>query len=148
MTRTNRNRTYLLAGAVLTAALVALMLALFWNYTQDDVFITYAHSRNIAAGNGFVFYPGQSPPVQGSTTPLWALIMAGVHLVTADVLHAGNLLSAASLTASLAFLYLLVRRRWAWYIIIGAWLLIVTSPLAVNASPFSSLTPRTPVTAP
>jgi len=68
---------------------------LYWDYSQDDVYITYRYSRNIALGNGFVFNPGER--VQGTTTPLFALIMAGVYFITHNLAHAGNLISALSL---------------------------------------------------
>ena len=78
-------------SVILTVGIVVLLAAAFWDYTQDDVFITYVYSRNIAEGKGFVFNPGER--VQGTTTPLYALFMAGVYLFTSDLLHAGNLLS-------------------------------------------------------
>lgn len=67
----------------------------YWNYSQDDVYITYRYSRNIALGNGFVFNLGER--VQGTTTPLFALLMAGVYFITHDLVHAGNLISVMSL---------------------------------------------------
>ncbi|MCZ7538528.1 MAG: hypothetical protein M5U29_01105 [Anaerolineae bacterium] len=85
-----------------TLALVALLTAAYWDYTQDDVFITFAYSRNIASGEGFVFNPGER--VQGTTTPLYALLMAGVYALTPDLLHAGNLLSGLFALATVALL--------------------------------------------
>ncbi|MBP8974626.1 MAG: hypothetical protein KBH93_12185, partial [Anaerolineae bacterium] len=85
-----------------TLALVALLTAAYWDYTQDDVFITFAYSRNIASGEGFVFNPGER--VQGTTTPLYALLMAAVYAVTPDLLHAGNLLSGLFALTTLALL--------------------------------------------
>ena len=85
-----------------TLALVALLTAAYWDYTQDDVFITFAYSRHIASGEGFVFNPGER--VQGTTTPLYALLMAGVYALTPDLLHAGNLLSGLFALATVALL--------------------------------------------
>lgn len=100
--------TNLLAWLVLGLGLIALVLlgVAFRDYVQDDVFITYVYARNLADGVGFVFNPGEA--VQGTTTPLWTLIMAVVHRITPDVLHAGNLLSAVclALTCALAFVLL------------------------------------------
>ena len=53
----------------------------YWEYSQDDVYITYRYSRNIALGNGFVF--NLCERVQGTTTPLFALLMAGVYFINA-----------------------------------------------------------------
>ncbi len=112
---------WLIAGAIVIA-----LIAAYWNYVQDDVFITYAYSRNIAQGTGFVFNPGQQ--VQGTTTPLWALIMAGAYLVTPDPLHAGNLLGGVCLLIICALGWLLLRGFSHWTRA-AAVLLLATSPL-------------------
>ncbi len=44
----------------------------------DDSYITFRYARNLVSGNGFVFNPGER--VQGTTTPLYALLMAGLAL--------------------------------------------------------------------
>jgi hypothetical protein len=85
----------LLLIVVFSALIIAALTIAFWSYTQDDVFITYTYSRNIAQGQGFVFNPGER--VQGTTTPLYTLLMTGVYLLIPDLLHAGNLLSAVFL---------------------------------------------------
>ncbi len=90
-----------------TLALLVLLTAAYWDYTQDDVFITFTYSRNIASGEGFVFNPGER--VQGTTTPLYALLMAGVYAVTPDLLHAGNLLSGLFALATIALLVMALR---------------------------------------
>ncbi len=41
--------------------------------TIDDSYITYRYSRNILAGNGFVFNPGER--VLGTTTPLYTFLL-------------------------------------------------------------------------
>lgn len=46
----------------------------------DDSYITYRYSRNILAGNGFVFNPGER--VLGTTTPLYTLILTGVGAIS------------------------------------------------------------------
>jgi len=44
----------------------------------DDSYITFRYARNLVSGAGFVFNPGQR--VQGTTTPLYTLLMAGLSL--------------------------------------------------------------------
>ncbi len=113
--------------AVVTITLVIGLLVAFWEYTQDDVFITYTYSRNIAIGNGFVFNSGEY--VQGTTTPLYTLLMAGIYRLTPDLLHVGNVLSALFLLVSFAFAVNLPRRDPSR---IGQWVLglaLLTSPL-------------------
>jgi len=41
--------------------------------TIDDSFITYRYTRNILAGNGFVYNPGEH--VLGTTTPLYTILL-------------------------------------------------------------------------
>lgn len=113
--------------AALTVIIVALLTAAFWDYTQDDVFITYAYSRNLVEGNGFVFNPGER--VQGTTTPLYTLIMAGVEALVEDMLHAGNLLSAIFLLLA-CLLGVHTLRPWTSIYAQAAFVLIViTAPI-------------------
>ncbi len=46
--------------------------------TIDDAYITFRYARNLLAGDGFVFNPGEL--VLGTTTPLYALLMAFLGL--------------------------------------------------------------------
>jgi hypothetical protein len=112
---------------LLVVFLVMLLTAAFWNYTQDDVFITYTYSRNIAQGHGFVYNPGER--VQGTTTPLYALLMAGVYLVTGDMLHAGNLLSAAFLLVTIGLAADLTRLTLSIYARLALAITLAASPL-------------------
>jgi hypothetical protein len=98
-------RQRLLIAAIL--AVVALLTAAFWDYTQDDVFITFTYSRNLADGNGFVFNPGEK--VQGTTTPLFALLLAAAYWITPDLLHAAHLLSALFLLIAIGLAVDLMR---------------------------------------
>jgi len=51
--------------------------------TIDDAFITFRYARNILAGQGFVYNPGEA--VLGTTTPLYTLLMAGLGGLTGGV---------------------------------------------------------------
>lgn len=46
--------------------------------TIDDAYITFRYSRNLLQGDGLVYNPGER--VLGTTTPIFALLMAGVAL--------------------------------------------------------------------
>jgi hypothetical protein len=46
----------------------------------DDAYITFRYARNIIAGRGFVYNPGEC--VLGTTTPLYTLLLSGLALVT------------------------------------------------------------------
>ncbi len=94
-TAEKRRQLTLLTFAALIVVLIAVGTIWYRNYSQDDVYITYRYSRSIATGQGFVFNTGEN--VLGTTTPLFALLMAAVYSLTPDLIHAGNLVSAVSL---------------------------------------------------
>ena len=71
-------RPDLAAALALAGLAVALRLAPGLR-TIDDAYITYRYARNIAAGIGFVYNPGEH--VLGTTTPLYTLLLALVGLV-------------------------------------------------------------------
>ena len=66
---------YLLVALALAARLIP------GPRTIDDPYITFRYARNLVSGNGFVFNPGEY--VQGTTTPLYTLLMAGLALPSA-----------------------------------------------------------------
>ena len=52
----------------------------------DDAFITFRYARNLAEGLGLVYNPGAEwEPVLGTTTPLFALLLAGVAKLGFDL---------------------------------------------------------------
>lgn len=51
--------------------------------TIDDSFITFRYARNILAGEGFVYNPGE--PVMGTTTPLYTLLMVTLGSISGGV---------------------------------------------------------------
>ncbi|MBN1429021.1 MAG: hypothetical protein JXB07_11595 [Anaerolineae bacterium] len=120
-------RHTLLLSVVSAAIIAAILTADFWNYTQDDVFITYTYSRNIAQGRGFVFNPGER--VQGTTTPLYTLLMSGVYLITPDLLHAGNLLSTIFLVLACGLVVSLMRSELSAYSRFAIAVMLATLPL-------------------
>ena len=69
-----------------------------WGY--DDPFITFRYARNLAAGLGFVYNPGQQ--VLSTTTPLLALLLAAIAAPwqgAINIPQAANLIGALSLAA-------------------------------------------------
>lgn len=68
---------------VLIAVTSGLLLLLLWYplisvYQIDDAYITYCYARNLAGGNGYSFNQGEY--VEGSTSPLWTLMLAILSL--------------------------------------------------------------------
>ncbi len=68
--RLNRYKPYLIAGLALAARLLPTPR------TIDDAFITFRYARNLLAGVGFVYNPGER--VLGTTTPLYTVLMAAL----------------------------------------------------------------------
>ncbi|MGA9532114.1 MAG: hypothetical protein WBR18_05310 [Anaerolineales bacterium] len=62
-----------LAGLALIARLVP------GPRTIDDAYITFRYARNLLAGNGLVFNPGQA--VLATTTPLYSILMAALGAI-------------------------------------------------------------------
>jgi hypothetical protein len=87
---------------MLLAVLVTRVISVYCFYLYDDAFITFRYTKNLVNGLGFVYNAGER--VQGTTSPLWALILAipvalGLAIegasrglgIAADVLTAGVL---------------------------------------------------------
>lgn len=77
--------------------------------TVDDAYITFRYARNLAEGSGFAYNPGE--PVLGTTTPLWALLLAGLHRATGlELPSLAWVLNTAFDAATAGLLVVLVRR--------------------------------------
>ncbi len=72
----------------------ALLVARF-DFVTDDAFISFRYARNLAAGHGLVFNPGETDPVEGFSNLLWVLLMALVELGGARPDVAARVLSVA-----------------------------------------------------
>lgn len=70
-------RWFWLLAALFLLALAA--RALPGPRTIDDAYITFRYARNLLAGEGFVFNPGER--VLGTTTPLYTLLLAALGLL-------------------------------------------------------------------
>lgn len=85
-------------------------------WIQDDAYITFVYSRNLARGLGPVWNPGYV--VEGYTNFLWMLLLAGAEGLGFPSPHACHVLSLACFAASLALVFVLGRLlfrddRWA-----------------------------------
>ena len=75
----NRNNAFrVLTFAIFILAFTARLVP--GTRTIDDSYITYRYARNILAGNGFVYNPGER--VLGTTTPLYAFLLSTIGLFT------------------------------------------------------------------
>jgi len=93
------------------AVAMILAIALMWpvrGYLTDDTFIHLQYARNLAAGQGFVFNPGEH--VYGSTSPLWVALLAdGIALGLDGVWWSKFMGMAATLWSIVLFLQLMRR---------------------------------------
>ncbi|MEZ4861306.1 MAG: hypothetical protein R3C14_08365 [Caldilineaceae bacterium] len=103
----------------------------FWNdtaYDVDDAPITYRYAENLATGVGFVYNPGER--ILGTSTPLYAMLLALLRLVGLPIPLASNSLNFIS---SLLITYLVMAltnyltHSW-WAGILSALYLLVQGP--------------------
>lgn len=95
-------------GVVLEFGLyvVAAGLAWFFQFMQDDAFISYRYSRNLARGEGLVFNPDEY--VEGYTNFLWTVIHAVPEEFGWNTMRFSQVLSILIMVVTLA-----VTRRFA-----------------------------------
>jgi hypothetical protein len=97
----------LIAAAVMAARLWFLA---FTHVTYEDALISLRYARNLAAGLGLVYNPGER--VFGATTPLHVLLLAGLTaLRLPDPLGAAKLLSIMADGVTAAVWYRLISRE-------------------------------------
>lgn len=100
--------------------------------TIDDAFITFRYARNIVEGAGFVYNPGVA--TLGTTTPLFALLLAGASAATGsgDFPALAVALSAAADAVGVALLFTLGRRALPIGVAALPALLWAVSPMSVT----------------
>lgn len=67
----------------------------------DDDFIAFRYARNLANGDGLTFTPGEAP-VEGFSSPLWVLLLAGASKAGISLEWASQSLCAAGLAVAAA----------------------------------------------
>ncbi|MEA3339987.1 MAG: hypothetical protein U9R15_08480 [Chloroflexota bacterium] len=99
---------WLLITVLLVVAVLARLLP--GERMVDDAYITFRYARNLVAGRGFVYNPGEW--VLGTTTPLYTLLLAGLSLATGSRDFAALALAVNALAgaASVGLLYGLGKR--------------------------------------
>jgi hypothetical protein len=99
----------------------------FLNWAYDDPFITFRYAKNLVAGYGFVYNPGER--ILSTTTPLFTLLLSAIHLVTTDIHFLATLIGIVSLIIGGLLLFDLSR---FWNSLLVGWtglLLYTTFPL-------------------
>ncbi|MGC8668232.1 MAG: hypothetical protein ACP5VE_08980 [Chthonomonadales bacterium] len=92
-TSTDGKRTLRVSAAIIALLAVGVRLYVLHvsHTTTEDFFITLRYARNLAAGRGFVYNPGEH--VLGATSPLYTLLLAGFYRLGLDAGLAGKALN-------------------------------------------------------
>jgi len=102
----SKREAILLAAAAMTVA--ATVTVLLSRLTLDDAYITFRYARHLAEGYGAGAWNHTGEHVEGYSSLLWMLLLAGAVRLGIDVLVASKVLGAA---AALVVIASLVRRR-------------------------------------
>jgi len=100
---------------------VALMLAIaaclfvfhariYWQWTEDDAFITYRYARNVARGEGFVFNPGER--LEGYSNFTWVLLGAVAENAGWDPERTAKSVGLAAGIVALLLSWAVARKAW------------------------------------
>jgi hypothetical protein len=102
----SREAVLVLAGI---GALAAVLYGIYWTpIGPDDPWITYRYAENLASGLGFVYNAGER--VLGSSTPLYVMLLAALHVVGLPVPATSWVIGFGGMIAALLLTFLLVRR--------------------------------------
>jgi hypothetical protein len=102
----SKREAILLALAAMTVA--ATLTVLLSRLTLDDAYITFRYARHLAEGNGLGAWNRTGEHVEGYSSLLWTLLLAGAARLGVDVRLASKVLGAA---AALVVVAALVRHR-------------------------------------
>ncbi len=95
--------------AFVCAAALAGAFFLHARFFNDDALITIRYAENLIQGKGLVYNPGER--ALGTTTPLWALLLAGLGALGANVPTAATVLGVLAHGWTTAATVLLFRDR-------------------------------------
>src|SRR5262245_21350587 len=102
----SKREAILLAAAAV--AIVLIFAVLFWGITLDDAYITFRYARHLAEGYGLGAWNRTGERVEGYSSPLWMLLLAGAARLGVDLRIASKIFGAA---AALMVIAVLFRRR-------------------------------------
>ncbi len=74
----------------------------------DDTYITFRYALNIATGHGFVYNWGE--PILGTTSPLWAIVLAALHMLHVPLPGGAMAVSLLADTGTAVFIGATLRR--------------------------------------
>ena len=111
-------------GLAVLVALFVLHAAAYWDWVEDDAYITLRYAANLVAGHGPVFNPGER--VEGYSNPGWMLVAALALGAGADPLVVLRLLGLLAGAGCVVLSWHLARRldpqAGAWALLAPLWL--------------------------
>ena len=125
MLRKTRLATLAVMGVL--AAVVATIARGMWPWMLDDAYITYSYARGFARFGRLVY--GASDAHLATTAPLYAMFLGLGNRLGVDIPSLSKAVSALSVLAASAALYLLLRRHGLPFGALVAAFLMATSPL-------------------
>ena len=94
----------ILAAAVVVSAVLSFALS---NFVVDDAYISFRYALNLAQGKGLTYNPGEH--VEGYTNFLWVILLAGAHLLGANIPSAAQALGFLAALLTLGVTWLLAK---------------------------------------
>jgi hypothetical protein len=105
----SRLTPFITLALVCTLSFLAILSVTLKAGGVDDAYITYTFARNLAEGEGFVYFEG-GPRVYGSTTVTYTLLLAMAHAVGLPIPMTSIVLEAFFWAVSLVPLYICIRK--------------------------------------
>lgn len=102
-----------IGGIVAALALVGFLAILATGHLDEDAYILFTYSSNLAAGHGIV-WDWAHGHAEGATDFLWMVLLAGLERLGMDVGAAAGLLNATGLAMSYLAISRIARLRDAW----------------------------------
>jgi len=98
----SKREAILLTAAAMTVA--ATLTVLMSRLTLDDAYITFRYARHLAEGDGLGAWNRTGERVEGYSSLLWTLLLAGAAWLGVDIRLASKLLGAGAALVSIAVL--------------------------------------------
>jgi hypothetical protein len=95
---------------------------------MDDAYITFRYARNLAGGAGLVYNAGER--VLGTSAPLFAILLAGLHVLTGVAIPSLAFVLGAACLPTCAFLGYRLARRAAGPLPAALFVVVALSPQA------------------
>ncbi len=108
MVKSRASNTLIWILLALAAAIFVLHARVYWNWTEDDAYITFRYAQNLVRGQGLVFNPGER--VEGYSNFSWVLISAAALRAGLDPVTTAKVIGLTAGVFSLFLSCLLARR--------------------------------------